>query len=110
MACRGAPPTPDDGAMIRSRFYRIRRTESWRWAMLALGVLLMLATIPLGPLPGPGGVFVFAAGLALILRNSAWARRRYVHTKRRWPKVGHYSDMSLRRPSAKRRRARAVER
>ena len=96
--------------MTPARFNRIRKTETWRRAMLALGAVLLLATIPVGMLPGPGGVFVFAAGLALILRNSAWARRRYVHTKRRWPKVGHYSDMSLRRPSAKRRRARAVER
>jgi hypothetical protein len=95
--------------MTPARFNRIRKTETWRRAMLALGAVLLLATIPVGMLPGPGGVFVFAAGLALILRNSAWARRRYVHTKRRWPKVGHYSDMSLRRPSAKRRRARAVE-
>lgn len=93
--------------MKRAGFHhRIRKTEAWRWAMLGVGALLLLATPLVGMLPGPGGVFVFAAGMALILGNSAWARRRYVHAKKRWPKLGHYSDLSLRRPSARRRHAR----
>ncbi len=57
--------------------------------MLGLGVVLLVVTPLVGMLPGPGGVFVFAAGAALILRNSAWARRRYVWAKKRWPKLGH---------------------
>jgi len=63
-----------------------------------------------GALPGPGGIFVFAAGAALLLRNSAWVRRRYVWAKKRWPKLGHYSDMSLRRRSHRQRQARRRER
>ena len=59
-----------------------------------------------GAIPGPGGVFVFAAGLALILQNSQRAKRTFVDVKRRYPKVGHYADMGLRRQSAARRRAR----
>jgi hypothetical protein len=96
--------------MIRAQFHRIRKTEAWRWSMLVLGALLLIAIIPVGPLPGPGGIFLFAAGMALILRNSAWARRRYVWAKKRWPRLGHYSDMSLRRRSHRQRVARRRER
>jgi hypothetical protein len=96
--------------MIRSRFHRLRQTEGWRRSMLVLGAVLLALTIPVGALPGPGGVFVFAAGAALMLRNSAWARRRYVWAKKRWPKLGHLSDMSLRRRSHRQRLARRRER
>jgi len=49
---------------------------------------------------------LFVAGLVLVLRNSAWARRRFVRIKRRWPRVGALSDRLMRRGSALRRRAR----
>ncbi|MDB5706997.1 MAG: hypothetical protein JWN66_4113 [Sphingomonas bacterium] len=44
-----------------------------------------------------------------MLQNSHWAKRHFVHTKRRWPKLGHYADIGLRRASAARRRARLKE-
>jgi hypothetical protein len=59
-----------------------------------------------GAIPGPGGVFVFAAGLALILQNSEWAKRLYVRFKRRHPNKGRWADWGLRRSSARRREAR----
>ena len=62
-----------------------------------------------GVIPGPGGIFVFAGGLALMLQNSRWAKRQFVHGKRRWPKMGHYADLGLRRASARRRRDRDRE-
>jgi hypothetical protein len=96
--------------MIRRKFRQFRKTETWRLSMLATGAVLLLMTIPIGALPGPGGIIVFGIGLALILRNSAWARRRYVWAKKRWPRAGHYSDLSLRRRSARRRHARRRER
>ena len=73
------------------------------WTILIFGVLLMIASIPVGALPGPGGIFVFAAGLALVLKVSTWAKRRYVKFKRWQPKVGRWADWGLRRQSAKRR-------
>ncbi len=76
-----------------------------RHLQLALGVLLLLVAAVIAPLPGPGGVFPFAAGMILILRNSAWARRRFARAKRRWPRVGGMADRAMRRPSALRRRA-----
>ena len=86
--------------------------EQWRWfidhpvvewSIFAVGVLLMLASIPVGALPGPGGIFVFAAGLALVLKTSMWAKRHYVKFKRWQPKVGRWADWGMRRRSAKRR-------
>ena len=75
------------------------------WSLFALGILLMIASIPVGALPGPGGIFVFAAGLALVLKTSMWAKRHYVHFKRKQPKIGRWADWGLRRQSAKRREA-----
>lgn len=79
-------------------------------ALLFVTGLLVIATSPLvGVIPGPGGIFVFAAGLVLVLQNSAWAQKRFARAKRRWPRFGHYADMALRRRSARRRRERAQD-
>jgi hypothetical protein len=86
--------------MITSRNPLLRTTY------LVTGVAVVILSPVVGAIPGPGGVFVFAAGLSMILRNSARAKRTFVDVKRRWPKVGHYADMGLRRQSAARRRAR----
>ena len=75
--------------------------------MLVLGVLLIVASPLVGLLPGPGGVFVFAGGLVLVLRASRWARLRWARLKRRFPRLGHLADRVMRRPSALRRHARA---
>ena len=72
--------------------------------LFMVGVLLIIASPVAGIIPGPGGIFVFAAGLALVLKTSMWAKRRYVHFKRWQPKVGAWSDWGLRRASAKRRK------
>ncbi len=75
------------------------------WTMFVIGVLLMIASIPIGALPGPGGIFVFIPGLALVLKTSMWAKRRYVRFKRWQPKAGRVADWGLRRDSPKRREA-----
>ena len=85
---------------------RTSRHPALRFALFWTGVLLVILTPFVGAIPGPGGVFVFAGGLALMLQNSHWAKRRFVHTKRRWPRFGHYADLGLRRASARRRRER----
>ena len=71
---------------------------------MALGWMLLALSPAVGILPGPGGVFVAAAGLVLLLRNSSWVKRRYVEIKRRWPKLGDLLDRAMRRPSVLRRR------
>ena len=94
------------------------RKDQWRaffdhpaveWTIFALGVLLMIAAIPVGALPGPGGVFVFAIGLAMVLRTSMWAKRHYVRFTRSRLKAGGWADWALRRRSARRRLKREKE-
>lgn len=74
---------------------------------LVLGVLLIIAAPLLAPLPGPAGIFLFAGGMVLILRNSRWARLKWARLKRRWPRTGHFVDRMMRRQSAMRRHERA---
>ena len=88
--------------------------EQWRrfldnpiveWGLFALGIVLIILGIILAPVPGPGGIFLIAPGLALVLKTSMWAKRRYVRVKRWQPKAGRWMDWALRRPSAQRREA-----
>ncbi len=80
-----------------------------RTGLVSGGVVLVILSPIVGAIPGPGGIFVFAAGLALVLQNSHRAKKHFVTAKRRWPRLGHYADMGLRRQSAARRRARDRE-
>ena len=88
--------------------------EKWRklldnplveWSLFGLGVILLIVSPLVGAIPGPGGIVVAAIGLALILKTSMWAKRRYVHFKRWKPKAGRWTDWALRRPSHQRREA-----
>ena len=86
--------------------------EQWRrfidrpiveWSIFVIGAILMIISPLAGVIPGPGGIFVFAIGLAMVLKTSVWARRRYVRFKRWQPKAGRWTDWALRRRSARRR-------
>ena len=88
--------------------------ENWRWfidhpvtewSIFAIGIMLIILSPLAGVIPGPGGIFVFAIGLAMVLKTSMWAKRRYVRFKRWQPKAGRWADWGLRRQSAKRREA-----
>jgi len=92
--------------MITGRKIRRFFDKAWvEWGMFALGVLLIIAGLAIAPIPGPGGIFLIAPGVALILKTSMWAKRRYVKLKRWQPKAGRYTDLALRRRSARRREA-----
>lgn len=84
---RNRPPTP----------------RLWRLALLGCGWLLIAAAPVVGLLPGPGGIFLAAAGAAVLLRHSIWAKRRYARARRRWPAWGDRLDRMMRRPSVRRR-------
>lgn len=95
------------GAMARPGLYqRLRSNAQIRSALFAVGVLLMIIAVIIGPLPGPGFLIVFPIGLMLALQNSLWAKRRYVRFKWRHPRYGAWTDRVMRRVSAARRRAR----
>ena len=87
----------------RNRLQRLLDNPVVEWSLFAFGILLVLAGFVLAPVPGPGGIFLIAPGLALILKTSLWAKRHYVRFKRWQPKAGHFVDRALRRPSARRR-------
>jgi hypothetical protein len=86
-----------------------RKRKGWtqiplvRHLLVALGFLLIAITPLVGPIPGPGGIITFGAGLSLILKYTGWAKRLYVRFKQRHPKKGSWADWSLRRASARRR-------
>ena len=101
---------PNGGQLSTSRHMIDRVTmKRWLtnpivdWTVFIVGVLLILLSPVVGALPGPGGIFVLALGLAMVLRTSRWARRRYVEFKRWQPKAGRWTDWGLRRKSALRR-------
>lgn len=76
-----------------------RPRSRWRIIWLALGWMLIAASPFVGVIPGPGGIFLFAAGAALLIRNSCWAKRQYVRIKRRWPRFGRIADKAMGRVS-----------
>jgi hypothetical protein len=73
------------------------------WSWFVVGMLLLVVSPLVGAIPGPGGVVVAGVGLALVLKTSMWAKRRYVKFKRWQPKAGRWTDWALRRSSARRR-------
>jgi len=90
-------------AMSEPRRIRWTEMKPVRYALVALGFLLIASTPIVGPIPGPGGIIVFGAGLSLILKYTGWAKRLYVRLKRKHPNKGRWADWSLRRASARRR-------
>jgi len=86
------------------------RHPAVRMALVGLGFFLIALTPVVGPIPGPGGVIVFAAGLTLVLRYSDWAKKQYVRFKRKHPRKGAWADWGLRRGSHQRREALRKER
>ena len=94
------------GRMVRIDWLHLTQYPAVRTGLVVVGFILIALTPLVGPIPGPGGIIVFAAGLSLVLKYSNWAKRFYVRFKRRYPKKGHWADWGLRRASARRRQAR----
>jgi hypothetical protein len=90
---------------VRDHWLALGKIPAVRTGLFILGCVLMLVSPLLGVLPGPGGIVVFAAGLALVLKYSEWAKRQYVLFKRKHPKKGAWADWGMRRRSFRRREA-----
>lgn len=95
----------------RDQWRRFMDHPAVEWSLFVLGILLLIVSPLVGVIPGPGGVVVAGLGLALVLKTSMWAKRRYARIKKRRVKfgrrdfvLGDWTDWALRRPSAKRRR------
>ena len=89
----------------RDQWREFSRKKPVRTGLFMTGLLLLIISPLAGAIPGRGGIFVFAAGLTLTLRNSDWAKRQYVRFKAWQPKAGRWADWGLRRRSARRREA-----
>ena len=53
------------------------------WVLIAIGFVLIAASVALFVIPGH--YFLAVIGLILVLRNAFWARRQFIHLKRRHP-------------------------
>ena len=103
--------------MTREQWRRFLDRPLVEWTLFVVGILLLVVSPLVGIIPGPGGVVVAGLGLALILKTSMWAKRRYARVKKVRVKfrgsdfvVGDWTDWLLRRGSAKRRKALAKDR
>jgi len=76
---------------------RWNHTSGARFALSVLGFLLILVSPIIGAIPGPGFIIVFPIGLALVLQNSRFAKKRYVDFKRHFPQYGKWTDWAMRR-------------
>ena len=74
--------------------------------MFVLGCLLIIIAPLVGVIPGPGGVFVFAAGFALVLKIQRMGEAPICALQARHPNKGRWADWGLRRLSARRREER----
>lgn len=54
-----------------------------RWATIIVGGLVLATGLLLMPLPGPGGLPVTIAGLAILATELPWAKRLLERLKRR---------------------------
>jgi Flp pilus assembly protein TadB len=57
-----------------------------RIALMVVGALLAVFGVLIAPLPGPFGLPIAVLGLMIVLRNSFWAKRRFVRLHRRHPR------------------------
>ncbi|MBP2299127.1 hypothetical protein [Azospirillum picis] len=77
-------------------------------ALIGAGCVIILLGVAIAPLPGPGGLPVILLGGVLVLRNSADARRLFVRSKRRYPRL--FAPVEHIRQKLRARRKRKMER
>lgn len=102
-ACSGVRSSQIRAMTDKTRSEDRRHGGGMRLYMLVLGPTLIVLSPVVGLIPGPGGLVVLVIGLGLTLKHSRLAKRYYVRIKRRWPRLGHWSDKGLKRPSHFRR-------
>lgn len=78
-------PHKKHGSAVRSakRTFKRFTQKVLGWVLMAIGFVLIAAGFVL--IIVPGHYFLVVAGLILVLRNAFWARRQFIHLKRRHP-------------------------
>lgn len=95
---------PSSGDVTEPNFTNPRdKRAGVRLVLTVIGGIMVIAAPIVGVLPGPGGIFVFAIGFALMLKNSALVRRLYARLKAKHPQKGEWVDWAMRRKSTLRR-------
>jgi hypothetical protein len=64
------PPPGAENAGGTAAWKRARKV-----AVAIMGVTVLLVSIPVGLIPGPGGIFVALGGLAILATEFVWAKR-----------------------------------
>lgn len=97
------PANKGEGRPSSEIFGKMNRNpnKGRRIAMLWLGWFLLIIAPIVGAIPGPGFIIIFPIGLALVLKNSRWAKVLYIKFKRKWPEYGRWTDWVLRRKGQK---------
>jgi hypothetical protein len=88
---------PTSAKMPPPKPRKLSENRSFQWAMIILGWGLMILAPLIGWLPGPGGLILFPIGLALVLKNSLWAKRQYAKHSKRHPEYGEWANWAMRR-------------
>jgi hypothetical protein len=91
------PPRHHIDKMSDSNRKTWRDSSAYRLAMLSLGWLLVLGAPLLGPIPGPGALLILPIGLAIILKHSLWAKKRYARLARLHPQYANWANWAMRR-------------
>lgn len=87
-------PTLTRGRARGGLFGRVLRVVA-----MALGGVLVLLGVLIAPLPGPFGLPISVVGLMLVLRNSYWAKRRFIRMQQARPNwVMPFRRLMRRRP------------
>jgi len=68
-----------------------------RQLWLFLGWLLIVISPLVGAVPGPGFIIIFPLGMALVLKNSLFAKRQYARLAKKYPAYGRWFNWALRR-------------
>lgn len=81
----GYTPKDADRRTARPGLLAVLVNGFLRFGLVILGLLIVIAGIIIAPLPGPFGLPIAVVGMMIVLRNSMWAKRRFIDAKRRWP-------------------------
>jgi hypothetical protein len=77
------------------RFQSWRNSNALRLILVAAGWLMIVGAVAIGPLPGPGPLILAPIGMALVLKNSRLAKKRYSRFVRTHSEYGHWLNWMM---------------